>query len=80
MGVRVMTAQFVEELMERDDLLDVLNEVVRAMLGRTYPGAEYATLVVHLKDGVPDLRIPVIPTAAASAGPAGRPRLRLAPA
>lgn len=39
-----------------DDLVRVLKAVVE----REYAGCEYATLVVHVADGVPALQVPVI--------------------
>jgi hypothetical protein len=68
-----MSAQSAAELLDRHDLLDLLVEVVRALVDRNYPGAEYGVLSVHLRDGVPDVMIPVIPASSSAARPRPQP-------
>ena len=46
----------------RPDLLGDVNRSVRALVDGEYRGAEYAVVTIHLKDGVPDVQLPVLPT------------------
>lgn len=56
--------------MDRDKLLKLIDAgdsyglmlaSVRAWLERYHPEAEYADVVAHLRDGIPDVQVPVTP-------------------
>lgn len=42
----------------------------RNVLARYYPGAEYGLLLIHIKEGVPDVQLPLtLPRPAADSSP-----------
>lgn len=49
-------------LIDAGDLHGLMLAVNREWLCKTYPSAEYALLVAHVRDGVPDVQIPIIPS------------------
>lgn len=70
-----MDAQELVRCLESGDLYGLMLRVNRAWLSKDHPGAGYAAVVVHIADGVPDLRVPITsPSAASHPVPAGPPR------
>lgn len=64
--------------MDRDELLALYDRgdwhglargATRRLIEAEYPGAEYGVLCVHVRDGVPDLMIPVIASASSPSPP-----------
>lgn len=58
----MLTRDEVMDLWDRGDILTLSTRINRELIERQCPGgAEYGVLSVHIRDGVPDLHIPVIP-------------------
>lgn len=60
-------------LIEAGDLHGLMLAVNRAWLRTIHPDAEYAALGAHIRDGVPDVMVPIIPPQEA---PADEPQFR----
>jgi hypothetical protein len=57
-GPPLDTEEHDAESPEKDLLMEWL-ELSRNVLARYYPGAEYGLLLIHVRDGTPDVQFPV---------------------
>ena len=69
-----MDASELARLLETNDYYGLVLGACGLFAARHHPGAEYAVLAVHLRDGVPDVMVPIIP--AAASGPTPPPATR----
>jgi hypothetical protein len=61
-----MDANELARLLAAGNYYGLVVRAARLLLAKEHPDAQYAVLAVHLRDGVPDLMIPVIPPASSS--------------
>lgn len=59
-----MTRDELTAMFDRGDWYGLALRANRLLLGKEHPDAEYAVLAVHLRDGVPDIMIPVVSSTA----------------
>jgi hypothetical protein len=55
-----MTSLFqIQTVAETGDVTETMLAAVRLWLATYYPDADYANVTAHIRDGLPDLQIPV---------------------